>query len=148
MGHQNLVSCFYLETKEEIYRYAETVCDAMQTGMFKIIAHPDIYMDGYQDFDYHAEQVAHQICRCAEKTNTILEFNGNGFRRSKHHTPQGYLQPYPRIEFFNIVEQYNVRTILSSDSHSPKHLYDDTIKEAEAIYNSYKFKKVYSFTEF
>jgi len=145
---KNLRSCFDLKTSEEIYAYADTVCDAMKTGMFAIIAHPDIYMSGYLDFDKHAENVAHQICACAAKTNTILEFNGNGFRRSKNNTPQGYLQPYPRMEFFNIAEQYDVKTILSSDCHAPRQLYDDTIKEAEAIYNTFRFKKVYRFTEF
>lgn len=145
---QNMISGFDLKTKEEIYAYADTVCDAMRTGMFTIFAHPDLYMCGYLDFDEHAEKVAHQICKCASETNTILEFNANGLRRKKNETPQGYLQPYPRIEFFNIVEQYDVRTILSSDCHAPRQLYDATIKEAEALYKSFKFKKVQYFNEF
>jgi histidinol-phosphatase (PHP family) len=133
-SYKNLISGFGLETKEQIYLYAEYLIDAMDSGYFDIMAHPDLYMCGYKDFDQHAEQVAHMICKKAEETDSVLEFNANGFNRGISFTPQGYKRPYPRIEFWNIVKQYNVRTILNSDCHTPENLYNDTIKEAEEVY--------------
>ena len=130
----NLISGFGLSTKEQIKMYQTYVCDGMETGHFDILAHPDLYMCGYLDWDQNAEAVAHEICKTAEKTNTILEFNSNGFRRAKRDTPQGHVGPYPRKEFWDIVKKYDVRTILSSDCHTPEQLYDDIIKEAEEVY--------------
>jgi histidinol-phosphatase (PHP family) len=132
----NLQSGFALGTKEEIYKYSEYVCTGMETLHFDIFAHPDLYMCGYLNWDEHAEKVAHEICKTAEETNTILEFNANGFRRGKRDTPQGYLQPYPRMEFWDVVKQYNVKTIFSVDCHTPEQLYDSTIREAEEVYKN------------
>lgn len=145
---QNLISSFGLSTKEQIYAYADTLCDAMKTKRYKIIAHPELYMHGYKDFDEHAAEVAHRIAKCASETNTILEFNANGYRREKMDTPQGFLHPYPRMEFWDIIKQYEVRTILSSDAHNPSLLYDDTMKEAEEIFDQLPIQKVYRFEEF
>ena len=144
----DLISSFGLSTKEQIDAYAETLCDAMRTKRYKIIAHPDLYMHGYIDFDEHAAAVAHRICQCAVETNTILEYNANGFRRSKIQTPQGLIHPYPRIEFWDIATKYDVRTILSSDAHGPNQLYDHTMEEAEEIFDRLPLQKVTRFDQF
>ena len=133
-NYNNLLSGFGLNTPKQIYLYAEYLCDAMDSGYFDILAHPDLFMTGYKDFDEHATKVAHMISKKAEETNTILEYNANGYNRRISLTPQGYKRPYPRNEFWKIVKDYNVRTILSSDCHTPKNLYNDVIKEAEEEY--------------
>lgn len=132
----NLVSGFALKTDEHILQYAKYACLGMEKGHFAILAHPDLYMCGYNDWNKTAISVAHQICKTAEATNTILEFNGNGFRRGLRNTPQGKTQPYPRLEFWNIVKQYDIKTILSSDCHTPEFLYDTTMKEVEVVYQN------------
>ncbi len=138
----DLISGFALSTKEEIDTYAEYVCEGMKTGHFDILAHPDLYMCGYQDWNEHAIKVAHKIIKCAEETNTILEFNGNGFRRGKRNTPQGKTQPYPRIEFWNLVKQSKVKTIFGVDCHTPEQICDTTIKEAEEVYKNLETNSV------
>ena len=142
-SYQNLLSGFGLSSKEQIYIYAEYLLDAMDSGYFDIMAHPDLYMCGYRNFDEHATKVAHMIAKKAEETNTILEYNGNGYNRRKADTPQGIKRPYPRNEFWNIVKEYNVKTILNSDCHSPKNLYNDTIKEAEEEYEKLGLNRVH-----
>jgi histidinol-phosphatase (PHP family) len=141
--YNNLVSGFGLHTKEQIYLYAEYLMDAMDTGYFDIMAHPDLYMCGYKDFDKDAARVAHMIAKKAEETNTILEYNGNGFNRGVSLTPQGYKLPYPRNEFWEIVKEYNVRTMLNSDCHTPGNMYDDAIMEAEEEYEKLGLKRVH-----
>jgi histidinol-phosphatase (PHP family) len=123
----NLQSSFALGTDAEIKQYATYVCDGIKTGHFNLLAHPDLYMCGYKDWNSQASEVAHQICKVAEEYNMILEFNGNGYRRGTRNTPQRKTQPYPRLEFWEVVKQYNIKTILSSDCHTPEHLYDTTI---------------------
>jgi len=138
----NLISGFALGTKEEIFKYSEYLVQAMESKNFAFLAHPDLYMCGYRDFDQYAEEVAHIICKKAVETDTILEFNANGFRRGVQKTPQGFLQPYPRLEFWEIVKSYGIKTIISSDCHSPKLLYDTGIKEAEEVYNKLGLNEV------
>ena len=130
----NLQSGFALKTKEDIYLYSEYLCDAMDSGYFDALAHPDLYMCGYRDFDKHAEEVAHIICKKAQDTRTVLEYNANGYRRGASITPQGIKPPYPRNEFWEIAKSYGIETIIGSDCHNPNFLYDDTVKEAEDEY--------------
>lgn len=139
---KHLQSGFALKTKEEIYTYAEYLIDGMSTGYFDVIAHPDLYMCGYKDFDEHATKVAHMICKKAEETNTILEFNANGFRRGVSQTPQGIKRPYPRLEFWDIVKTYDITTMINSDCHSPEILYDSVVKEAEEVYRNLGLKTI------
>lgn len=138
----NLKSGFALHTKEEIFVYSDYLVAAMESKHFDILAHPDLYMCGYRDFDRAAEKVAHIICKKAKETDTILEFNANGYRRGTNNTPQGILQPYPRLEFWEIVKSYGIRTILGSDCHDPEFLYDSVVKEAEEVYKKLGLKQV------
>jgi len=130
----DLISGFGLWKSEQILKYADILKDAMESKLFDIMAHPDLYMCGYKDFDENAEKVAHIICKAAIDNDMVLEFNANGFRRGKQKTPQGILPPYPRLEFWKIAKSYNVKTILNSDCHSPNILYDTIVKEAEEVY--------------
>lgn len=120
----DLISGFGLVTSEQILKYADILKEAMESNLFDMMAHPDLYMCGYRDFDEYAIKVAHIICKAAIDNDMVLEFNVNGFRREPINTPQGILQPYPRIEFWEIAKTYNVKTILNSDCHSPELLYD------------------------
>jgi histidinol-phosphatase (PHP family) len=144
---KNVISSFALTTKEEINAYAETLCDAMKINRYDIIAHPELYLNGYREFDEAATAVAHKICKCAEKTNTILEFNANGLRRKKIKTEGKEVSPYPRKEFWDIASQYKIRTILSADAHDPNLLYDGYQKEAEELFNNLAMEKIQFFKE-
>ena len=132
----DLKSSFALSSNKDIDIYADFVCEGMKTGRFDIIAHPDLYMCGYQDWNQKAEEVGRKILKCAEATNTIVEFNGNGYRRGVRNTPQGKTQPYPRMEFWNLVKEYNVKTIFGIDCHSPEQIGDTLIREAEEVYKN------------
>lgn len=138
----NLQSCFALKTKGEILLYSKYLIKGMKTKRFKIIAHPDLYMCGYQDFDETAQKIAHYIGKAAEETGCILEFNANGYRKRKQKTPQGLLYPYPRLEFWNIIKKYDVKVIFSSDCHDPLYLYDEIVKEAENDFKQLKLNIV------
>ncbi len=130
----DLISGFNLKTVEQINRYASYLEDAIESGYFDIIAHPDLYMNNYPKFDKYAVSVAHRICKSAKKHNIILEYNANGYRRGGKNTEKGFFPNYPRLEFWKIVKEYNCKTIFSSDCHSPEFLYNDTVKEAEEVY--------------
>lgn len=138
----HLTSGFGLGTKEEILKYGQYLVDAFKTGYFTISAHPDLFMHGYEHWDETCDEVAHMICKAALENNIILEFNANGFRRKRIEVDGEMVPPYPRKEFWNIVEKYDVKTMINSDCHSPKEIYDHFIKEAEEVYRKLKVNKI------
>lgn len=130
----DLISGFALKTIDEINMYASYLEDAMESGYFDIMAHPDLYLNSYKEFDKFAQNVAHRICKSALKHNIILEYNANGYRRGGKKIENEYFPNYPRREFWKIVKEYNCKTIFSSDCHNPSFLYNHTIQEAEEDY--------------
>lgn len=130
---KGLMSGFGLHTKEQIELYRDYVCDGMRTKHFKMLAHPDLYMHGYIEWDETAEAVARDIIKTAKETNTILEFNANGFRKEKKQSKSGMVRTYPNTEFFKLVKEYNCEVLISSDCHTPEQLNDSAITKAEEV---------------
>ena len=116
-------------TDDEIKKYGQTVIQAMETGMFKIIAHPEIFAYT-RKWDDICEEVSEQIIKSAKKNNVYIELNANGIRncieRKKYWIEDGETNySYPRREFFKIVKKYNMPIIINDDAHDPKMLNDE-----------------------
>ncbi|MEC9484276.1 MAG: histidinol-phosphatase [Candidatus Izemoplasma sp.] len=135
-------SAFALTTKQEIKQYGNIVVKAIKTGFFDIIAHPDVYLHGYKEFDDTAKAVAYQIAEAAKTHRVALEYNANGYRKKQIKTSEGQKKPYPRLEFFKIVKEIGAPTILSSDCHAPKLLYDTYMQKAEEDYKALKLNDI------
>ena len=107
-----IYNTYDLMDKNTIYYYGEQVVKALETGLFKILNHPDLYMMTYrtdennQEFDGHCEQVAKRIIEAAIKNNVILEINGGGPRRDKIRVGSTLQYVYPREEFWRVVATY------------------------------------------
>lgn len=104
-----------LSTPQELQLYRNAALDAMDSGLFAYFAHPDLFMNGYQVFDEHAEAVSRDIIEKALETNTPLEFNLLGYARGKHNGRPGY--PFP--DFWRLAAEYGATAILGIDAHTP-----------------------------
>ena len=71
--------------------YADMVCQAMDSGLFDIVAHPDIFMK-YRDtmdsdnkalFRQNALIASHMICKKAKDIGIPLELNLNGAQKER-----------------------------------------------------------------
>ena len=71
----------------------DEILEAMDTGLFAYIAHPDIFMRGYPVFDEHCKTISRKIIEKAKETNTPLEYNLLGLSHSKNDGKQGYPHP-------------------------------------------------------
>lgn len=138
----NLISGFALNRVDEIMQYKKMMIQAIKSKRFQIHAHPDLYMCGYEKWDEHAQHVAEEICKVAKEEDAIFEYNANGYRRGLIDTPVGKQPRYPRKEFWEVVKKYNIKTILGSDCHKPKYLYDTLIQEVEEEYKNFNFNTV------
>lgn len=134
--HDNKYKSVYaLLTDDEIKTYGKMVTQAMETGLFKIIAHPDIFAFR-KKWNSTCDEVAKKIIFSAKQNNVYIEFNANGIRNSiaknrQWTTDSGEVNyDYPRLEFFKLVKEANVPVIINDDAHEPNHINDQYTKMA------------------
>lgn len=138
------ISVYSPLTDDEIRKYGETVIQAMKTGYFKIIAHPEIFAFS-RKWDNVCEEVAKSIIEASIKYNVFLEFNVNGIRndleKNRVKNENGHLSfSYPRYEFFKMVKEAGVPVLINDDAHNPEHLYDKNTELAIKIANELELK--------
>ena len=142
-----MVNSFENVTYENIQSYGLNAVKAMETGLFNILVHPDVFMycykskDGSNTFDSECEKVAHMIIESAIKNNVYLEINVGGmFKVTANNAIPGQFA-YPRDEFWQIVSKYKeAKVIIGVDAHSPKNLV------AKEIEMAYQFAKKHNIT--
>jgi len=110
-----------------------TDADMRDYGKFDYIAHPDLYVINYRNWDESCEKAAHIISEAAEKMDVPLEVNANGIRKTlaRHLEWDRYMYPYK--EFWEIVAKYNVRTIIGSDTHDFMEMEDEPMEMARTF---------------
>lgn len=111
--------------QSELYNFRDDLIEAMDTGLFAYIAHPDIFMRGYPVFDEVCEEISRQIIQKAIETNTPLEYNLLGFSHSIADGKQGY--PYP--DFWKIVGEMKPPVTVGLDAHAPEVYLDSELFE-------------------
>ena len=80
-------------------RYAEQVVEALETGLYRYLAHPDLFLNRVTAFDADAEKACRDICAAAARLDIPLEYNmagltlqDGGVPRQGHH---GLRRPRP-----------------------------------------------------
>jgi histidinol-phosphatase (PHP family) len=91
----------------------------MESGLFDFIAHPDHFASGRKRWDAEAESCTRDILETARDTGTVLEINGNGFRKAAVEGETGLRPPYPWRPFWDRAREYDIPVICNSDAHRP-----------------------------
>lgn len=122
----------FMESFEDISYldiYYDILLKAVETKMFKYIAHPDVFMKGYQKWDEHTIELTHKIAKLLETNNLYAELSAQCCRSQKKMEYEGKLLPaYPFEEFYKILSKYNIKFVLGVDAHSPSHFDDQGVK--------------------
>ena len=129
---------------ESCIDYARSVAEAMQTGYFKMAAHPDLFMMNFLPWDRNCERAADLILNAAVKTNTVLEYNANGFRREKKEYPDGPRYQYPYMPFWKRAASAGMPAIVGSDCHDPSQVWDYAVEYAYEQLKDLKIVPVFS----
>ena len=110
---------------ERLDIYAKTVTKALNTGCFKILAHPDIYLFNNPDWNAYGIKVAEEIIDACIANNVYMEMNANGIRKRSFMNPEGELvYRYPRLEFWRLVRSKGAQVIINDDCHTVENLHD------------------------
>jgi len=101
----------------QLHKYVGSTVEAMETGMFLYLAHPDLMFCGYPEFDDTAKYLSRELCREANRLGMPLEYNIYGVLKG---TKPGKLG-YPYDGFWEIAAEENVRAVIGVDAHEPNH---------------------------
>jgi histidinol-phosphatase (PHP family) len=127
------------KTPERIHEYADGVVRGMATGLFKYVAHPDLFMAGYRgDNDEHIQAVTRQICEASKRLDVPLELNLGAMRfRGLFHDGYGMRYLYPYEPFWKVVGEMGCKVIIGVDAHHPNELLGQEYKYAEDLIEKY-----------
>ena len=120
IGGEDLMVYKQSQSKLILHKYTDNLISAMQSGLFIIAAHPDLFANTYRIWDKEAIACSRAILECAEENGTCLEINGNGLRKEMIETPKGLRRPYPLEEFWELSKNYDIKVSTSSDAHKPE----------------------------
>lgn len=112
----------YPLTSNQFIKYVDTCIEAMETGLYSYIAHPDLARFDTEDPLYHEEMK--RLCLKAKELDIPVEFNLLGYKTHRH---------YPCDAFFKIAKKVGNHVIIGTDAHEARALADrQTYDQAQA----------------
>ena len=112
-------------TNETLKYYVNTIEDALKTGLYNTLVHPDLFMYDYhnefgkREFDDEAIKQTRRIIELAIKYDVYVEINANGIKKDYDKDFKDFLYPY--IDFWRIASEYSdLKVIVGVDAHDPK----------------------------
>lgn len=112
--------------------YAKSVCEAMDSGLFDMVAHPDIFMKYLSSLDSeekrevflkNSEIASRMICEKAKEMGIPLELNLSGVQKN---------QGYPNPLFWSIASEVGAPVISGADAHNPNQLVTMALDQQKA----------------
>ena len=107
-------------------QYAEMLCQAMETGIFDIVAHPDIFMqhrdslateEAKRQFEANSIVASQMICNKAKELGIPIELNFAGINKGQMMSDGEY--SYPHSTFWKIASETGVQVLYGVDAHDP-----------------------------
>ncbi len=108
-----LMSARPFKEVEYLREYVKEVCDALHTGSFTYLCHPEVF-NFIGPEDQYLEEM-HPILVAARETGTPVEINFLGIRDHRY---------YPRENFFKMAGEEHVDVIFGLDAHAPQNVSD------------------------
>lgn len=120
-------------TRDEkiLEHYCRQVAEALETGCFTYLAHPDLI--NFRGSTAAYEKNMRWLCRQANKYAIPLEINFLGIEDNRQ---------YPNMAFWKIAGEEGCRVIYGADAHRPEAVWlPDVYRKAEKITQRYGLKK-------
>lgn len=146
--YENNYPRWYLAMKPHkgLERYTNHVVKGIESGLFKYVAHPDLFCIFYNEWDDFAVECSKKIIEASIKYNVPLEINLCKIR-AKHY---GYIERdfaiiYPYLNFWKLVAKTNAKVVVGVDSHNPRHNIDSYIEYTEELVKETGLKIEYNY---
>lgn len=126
-------SSFAISETAECVNYARSVSEALNTGYYSLLAHPDIVGVNRLPWDKFMDKMTDIIVESAVKNDIPLEINANGVRRGLINDELGMHYMYPHFKFWEKVAEAKARVVISADCHNPALLNDSDVQKCRDI---------------
>lgn len=123
---------------DDILIYRDLVITAMDSDLFSVIAHPDLFLAGYRKTDEVSLKVSREIIEHAVEKQVALEVNANGMLKP----PVDGHYAYPVEAFWKIAEELKVPAVIGMDAHEVVNL-SKARPQVEAFASSFSLNQVY-----
>ncbi len=143
LDNGKLQSTYNITDTSMFIEYANKAVEAMRTGYFKCLCHPDLIGVGDFDIDENYKRAFDIIIDGATKYDFALEYNANGLRRGVGLRGTKERLQYPISEFWNMVEETDIKVLVGCDCHNPMQLYDECMKEALEYVGGGRFNQIF-----
>ena len=117
-----------------ICKYTDDLIEGMSTGLFKYVAHPDLFVYLFPRWDEKTKCCAQKIIDAAVQYDIPLEIN---LAHARYYG-LGYISPttrftYPFIPFWEMVAKSKARVVIGFDAHMPEHILKPGLNYVEEI---------------
>ncbi len=124
---QHGLSAHWIQEEKDLVRYTDQCIEALETGLFSYLAHPDLPRFDRKDPAFRREMK--RLCECSNRLGLPVELNILGLYRQRH---------YPCEEFLEVCRECDSEIILGTDAHLPDQFLDSqSIGEAYALVEKY-----------
>ena len=104
----------HCDTRDMLDLYEESAIEGMETGLYCCLAHPELFMRSYPQWDHHCTLISRHICRTAARLGIPLEYNIGYMAYNEAHG----LQTYPHPDFWRIAANEGCTAIIGLDAHN------------------------------
>jgi len=101
-------------------RYINQTIQAMRSGLYAFVAHPDLFMIGWKKWDAQARACSEALIDAAAACALPIEVNGYGLIKPPVMTERGERYQYPVDEFWQLAVEKGASVICNSDAHAPE----------------------------
>ena len=122
----------YKNNRNLASRYVGQVLKGMESGLFKYVAHPDHFLNGYHLDDDFVDKQIRQICEKSVELNIPLEVNltypREAMKMGGIHNGDLY---YPFNKFWKLAGELKCPVVFGIDAHDPNDFllnYEDEIR--------------------
>ena len=110
-----------------ISKYVDDVIAGIKSGLFKYLAHPDLFMSSQREWNADLERESRRLLMACEEYHMPVEMNICGMRR-RNYNEVNY--SYPNINFYKLLKDYDLHIVMGVDAHDPIHYLDDGVNRA------------------
>ena len=123
---------------EMVTLYVDDLIKGIETGLFKYVCHPDIFINYYELWSDELISAARRLLECCEKHHIPIEVNVGGMRHKEYYS----LNHYPSDTFFLLAKEYNIDIVIGIDAHRPDDFNIDDVNRALNFVKSHKLNIV------
>lgn len=119
------------DTKTIVDRATDYLIQAIKSGLFSYIAHPDHFLGWATKYEPYFDEAIEKICRCAKEYDVPLEINLHGVYNRNTYGNSPY--KYPCDFFFKKAAEIGCKIIIGIDAHNPKEIEHQYLDEVDYI---------------